>query len=153
VVAASGTPDIGTGAAYVELATGAQAPPARGGILVYEHAPAAYAGFDPGLTEWSDLDYAPAGKMVQVVHGDTVKVAFTNTEDRTFLNTRSYSGRIMVAGLGGATPDLDVGEYLTPGTGDDDNGYWAVTADVAEAWLVVTAVDHTRAEAEARLLF
>lgn len=143
-----------TDARSVKLATGAQAPaPGRCGILVYEHAPAAFAGYDPFLTTHSDRDTAPVGKLVQVVHGDTVKVVLKNTEDRTFLNTREYDGRKMVAGLGGATPTVEVGEYLTPGTGSDAAGYWAVTASASDAWLVVTAVDNDRAECEAQFLF
>lgn len=154
VVAASGTPDIGTGAAYVDLATGAQAPTlGRCGIAVYEHAPAAYAGYDPVITEYSDIDFVPAGKMLQVVHGTYVKVVFTNTEDRTFLQERSYDGRTMVAGIGIATPTIAVGDWLTPGTGNDTDGYWAETSNESEAWLVVTAVDNDRAEVEARMLF
>lgn len=138
----------------VELATGAQAPvPGLSGILVYEHAPAAFAGDDPFLTTYSDKDTAPVGKLVQVVTGTTVKIVLRNTSDRTFLNTRDYTGRKMVAGIGQATPTVEVGEYLTPGTGDDTDGYWAVTASASNAWLVVTAVDNDRAEVEAQLLF
>lgn len=149
-----GESDVFPGAQSVELATGAQAP-TEGlcGILVYEHAPAAYAGSDPVLTRWSDIDTAPVGKLVQVVSGTQVKVAFTNTEDSVFLHTTSYSGRIMVAGLGGATPTVEVGEFLTPGTGTDNDGYWAVTASEANAWLVVVSVDNTNDRCEARLMF
>jgi hypothetical protein len=57
----------------------------------------------------------------------------------------------MVAGLG-ATPTLQVGDYLTPGTGNDSAGYWAETASAANAWLVVTLVDSARQEVEAELL-
>lgn len=143
-----------TDANTVELATGAQAPvPGLSGILVYEHAPAAFAGDDPFLTTYSDKDTAPVGKLVQVVSGTTVKVVLRNTSDRTFLNTRAYDGRKMVAGIGQATPTVGVGDYLTPGTGDDTSGYWAETGSASNAWLVVTAVDNDRAEVEAQLLF
>lgn len=143
-----------TGALTVELATGAQAPvPGLSGILVYEHAPAAFAGDDPFLTTYSDKDTAPAGKLVQVVSGTTVKVVFRNTSDRTFLSTRAYDGRKMVAGIGQATPTIAVGDYLTPGTGDDTSGYWAETGSATNAWLVVTAIDNDRAEVEAQLVF
>lgn len=137
----------------VELATSAQAPPkpGLGGILIYEHAPAWLAGHDPYLTTPSDLDTAPHGKAVQVVNGTTVKVVFRNTADHTFLNTRDYLGRVMVAGFG-ATPTLIVGDYLSPGTGDDTNGYWAESTS-GNAWLVITKVDHDRGEVEARMLF
>lgn len=142
------------GLSPVNLATGATPKPApgMGGIAVYEHAPAAYAGFDPLLTTYSDVDTVPAGKAVQVVSGTTVKVVFRNTEDETFLQTRDYDGRVMVAGLG-ATPTVAVGDFLTPGTGDDTSGYWAETGSAANAWLVVTKVDSDRGEVEARFLF
>lgn len=150
----SDAPVFGTGAQNVELATGAQAPqPGLSGILVYEYANAAFAGDDEVLTNYSDKDTAPVGDLVQVVSGDSVKVRFKNLAERTFLVNRTYAARKMVAGIGQATPTVTVGEYLTPGVGDDTDGYWAVTADVANAWLVVTAVDNTRAEVEARMMF
>lgn len=138
----------------VVLATGATATPkpGMGGVLVYEHAPAAYAGNDPFLTTYSDLGTAPFGKAVQVVSGSEVKVCFRNTVASTFLQTRDYTGRVMVAGAG-ATPTVAVGDFLTPGTGNDTDGYWAETADAANAWLVVTKVDTDRGEVEARFVF
>jgi hypothetical protein len=137
----------------VELATGAQAPvKGQCGLLLYEHAPAAYAGSDAALTTYSDVDMVPPGKAVQVISGDMVKVVLKNTVDRVFMQTRNYSGRVMVAGLG-ATPTLAVGDFLTPGTGDDDAGYWAETGTAANAWLVVERVDAARSEVEARFAF
>lgn len=138
----------------VNLATGAQAIPASGmgGILVYEHGPAAFAGDDPWLTTYSDKGEAPAGKAVQVVSGKNVKVVLRNTEDVDFLHGREYDGVTFVAGLG-ATPTLQVGDYLTPGTGNGTAGYWAETANADNAWLVVTKVDNERGEVEARLNF
>lgn len=130
----------------VELATGAQAPqPGLSGILYYEHIQ--YLGDDPHLTTWSDKGTAPAGAAVQVISGDTVKLAFRNTTEQTFLNSRTYPGRVMVAG----TPE--VGDLLTPGTGNDTDGYWAVNATASNAWLVVTAVDAATGLVEARLRF
>lgn len=150
---ADGENDLGL--APVELATGDQvAPkPGKGGVLVYEYGPAGYAGDDPSLTTYSDKDTAPAGAAVQVVNGIDVKVVLRNTEDETFLNTREYTGRKFVAGIGQATPSLVVGDYLTPGTGNDTDGYWAETSTAANAWLVITKVDNERAEVEARLAF
>ena len=141
------------GAVIVELATGAQVPQ-KGtcGIVVYEHAPAAYAGYDPALTTYSDIDTVPVGKMCQVVSGDRVKVVLRNTEDRTFLQSRDYDGRTMVAGLG-ATPTLSVGDMLTPGTGNDSDGYWAETGTAANAWLLVETVDNDRGLVECRVAF
>ena len=138
----------------VNLATGAQDAPVSGmgGILVYEHAPAAFAGDDPWLTTASDKGNAPAGAAVQVVSGKNVKVVLRNTDDMTFLNTRDYDGVVFVAGLG-ATPTVAVGDYLTPGDGDGETGYWAETSTLSEAWLVVTKVDTARGEVEARLNF
>lgn len=157
-VIATGTADDElTGALGVELATGAQAPPdpGQGGIVVYEWID--LNGLDPVLNDYSDRGDAPDGRMVQVVRGQGVKVVFRNTSDSTFMANaypagRSYAGRIMVAGVG-ATPTVAVGDYLTPGTGDDDNGYWTETANANEAWLVIESVDPDRGEVEARLLF
>lgn len=151
-VKASGAADA-LGRTPVKKATAAQAPK-KGtcGIAVYEHGPAAFAGDDPLLTTYSDKDYVPAGAAVQVVSGDAVKVVFRNTEDRTFLGTRDYAGRVIVAGLG-ATPTLAVGDFLSPGVGDDDSGYWAETGTAANAWLVVTAIDNARGEVEAEFVF
>lgn len=124
----------------------------QGGIAVYEYGPAAYAGDDPKLTTYSDKQNIPAGASVQVVNGDTVKVVLRNLADSVFLNTREYAGRVFVAGLG-ATPTLSVGDFLTPGAGDDTDGYWKETSDEADAWLVITKVDADRGEVEARLTF
>lgn len=138
----------------VVLATTDQAIPVngQGGIAVYEYGPAAFAGTDSSLTTYSDMDTVPAGSACQVIHGDDVKVRLSNTTASTFLNTRAYAGRVMVAGIG-ATPTVAVGDMLTPGTGDDTNGYWAETSTAANAWLIVTKVDTTRAELEAQLGF
>lgn len=151
VVAAGATQDAAlTHALPVTLATGAQAPvKGRCGILVYEWIDLHY--LDPEYYNFSDRDTAPHGKMVQVVHGDAVKVVFKNTADREFLHTRTYQGRVMVAGLG-ATPTLAIGDYLSPGTGDDDSGYWA-ESNAANGWLVVEQFDAARGEVECRFNF
>lgn len=143
------------GANNITLATGAQAPVVGlSGILVYEHAPAAFAGYDPLLTLYSDLGFAPVGKLVQVVSGaPEVKVLLHNTTLTTFLQTTSYAARKMVAGIGQATPSIVVGDLLTPGTGNDTAGYWAETGTASQGWLKVVAVDNTRAEVEAHILF
>ena len=139
----------------VQLATGAQAPPpGECGILVYEYGPNAFAGSDPELTTYSDKSTAPLSAAVQMVSGKDVKVLFKNTDDTTFLGSTSYTGRTMVAeGSGTATPVVSVGDYLTPGTGTDVAGYWTKAASSSTAWLVVTKVDTTRSEVEARMLF
>lgn len=149
------TSAYGAGVQGVVLATGAQAPQnGTCGIAVYEYGPAGKAGFDPWLTNHSDMDVVPKGKLCQVVSGTEVKVVLKNTVDRTFLNTRDYDGRVMVAGVGGATSDDPaVGNKLTPGTGNDTDGYWAVNATASNAWLIVTAVDNSALEVEARMAF
>jgi hypothetical protein len=142
--------------ATVELADDAT-PPVKGrcGLAIYEHGDGAtWAGVDPYLTTYSDLDTLPAAKAIQVVTGPNVKVVLRNTSDSTFLQSRSYTGRTMVDGLGGATPTVEAGEYLEPHDDPSDtNGYWKVTATVANAWLVVTSVDNDRDECEAQFLF
>lgn len=123
--------------------------PGRAGVMVYEHL------FVPGdiLDTFSDKDTAPDGAAVQVVSGPSVEFVLKNTEDRTFLNSRSYSGVTMVAGLG-ATLTLAVGDYLRPHDNpSDSNGYWQETSTASEAWAVVTHVDNDRSEVQARLLF
>jgi hypothetical protein len=138
----------------VALATGAQAPK-KGmcGIVLYEWAPAAFAGDDPYLVTFADKDKVPRGNACQVISGDPIKVVFTNTPtDRLFLHTRHYAGRTMVAGMG-ATPTLAPGDMLTPGAGDDSGGYWAETAVEADAWLIVETVDAARGEVECRVNF
>lgn len=149
------TTTFGNGVLGVKLALGAQ-PPRQGlsGIAVYEHAPAAFAGYDPFLTNYSDIDFVPAGKMLQVVSGHETKVVLTTTVARTFLHTRAYTGRVMVAGMGGATSgDAEPGSFLTPGIGNDTDGYWSTTGSASNAWLVVTAANETALEVEARMTF
>lgn len=127
--------------------------PGQGGVLVYEHAPSAYAGDDVLLTTYSDKGLAPAGKACQVVSGTTVKIVLRNTDDTTFLQTRDYAGRNMVLAANlGLTP-VEVGDMLTPGAGDDTDGYWKKTTTPGDAWLIVTKVDTTRGELEALLNF
>jgi hypothetical protein len=120
------------------------------GIAVFEHIE--YRGDDPVLTDYTEKSTIAVGAAIQLVSGDEVKVVLRNTEDETFLNGRDYTGRAMIAGLG-ATVSLAVGDLLTPGGGDDTQGYWVETATADEAWLVVTKVDNDRGEVEARLAF
>lgn len=137
----------------IELVTAATAPKAGAcGLLLYEWAPAAFAGDDPFLTTYSDKGDAPLGQAVQVIHGSEVKVAFVNTLDSTFLNNRDYEGRVMVAGMG-ATPVIAIDTLLTPGPGNDAGGYWQKTTDAAKAWLRVVNFDMDRLEVEAVFVF
>ena len=128
--------------------------PGKGGIIVYEYAPAAFAGHDPVSTTYSDLDKAPKGKAAQLIHGIDVKVVLKNTTINSFGGRTGYpTTRKMVAGIGQATPTVAVGDMLTPGVGSDSGGYWAETSNVAEAWLIVTSVNNDTGEVEARLNF
>jgi hypothetical protein len=150
-IADGATPSVDfTKALPATLATGSQAFK-RGfcGIGIYEHLD--FNQYDPEYTTYSDRDQMPVGKLVQLIIGPNVKVVFRNTADRKFLGTRDYKGRVMVAGMG-ATPTVAVGDYLTPGTGNDTAGYWAEVGTAANAWLVVTNVDAARQEVEAELL-
>lgn len=151
VIAAGAVPDAAyTGALPTALATGATAfRHGFCGLGIYEHLN--FDQSDPLWTLYSDKDLMPAGKQVQFIVGPNVKVVFKNTTAHTFLGSRSYPGRVMVAGMG-ATPTLAVGDFLTPGVGNDTSGYWAETATAANAWLVVTNVDVLRQEVEAELL-
>jgi hypothetical protein len=130
-----------TDALPATLATSSQIPK-RGlsGIGIYEWLD--FNQFDPLWTTYSDRDVIPDQRQFQLVSGAGIKVVFRNTAARTFMHTRDYAGRIMVAGMG-ATPTVGVGDYLTPGTGNDTSGYWAR----------VTNVDALRQEVEAEFLF
>lgn len=143
-----------SGATNVKLQKGATPGIAgRHGILVYEHAPAAFAGNDPALTTYSDKDTAPVGKLVQMVNGPSVKVLFRNTTTQTFLTERTYTGRVLVAGVSLATPTVAVGDYLTPSDYcNDTDGFW-VESNSTNGWLVVLSVDAARDEVEARMVF
>jgi hypothetical protein len=137
----------------VTLVTAA-GPPVIGmsGLVVYEYGPAAFAGDDALLTTYSDKGDVPLGAAVQMIHGTEVKVVFKNTVDSDFLDARAYAGRTFVAGMG-ATPTVEVGELLTPGPGNDNDGFWQVTADAANAWLRVVHIDTVRLEVEAEFVF
>lgn len=157
VVAAAGNGKDATGRVLVELAVGAQnkPKPGLGGIAVFENID--FIGTPSGITTWSDVDSIRPGDSIQVVTGaaGSVKVAFTNTlGDTSYINRENYPAkRIMVAGVSIATPTVAVGDYLTPGTGTDADGYWAVTSNAAQGWLVVTAVDSSIGLVEAELNF
>lgn len=159
-VVASGTPDA-NGRLEVDLASGATTPDSGiHGILVYEYAPSAYAGTDPALTTFSAdvLSKAPLNAPVQLCSGKEVKFVLRNRDaDDAFVGNIGESGLtndaiVMVAGLG-ATPTLAVGNYLEPGTGDDTDGYWAETSTRDNAWAVITGVNASRGEVEARMMF
>lgn len=126
------------------------------GILWYEHDSQTFndprfGGAAGQLPQ--DLDTAPAGRMVQVLHGPGAKVWLRNTEASTtepglnYANTRAAV--TMVNGLGGATPVVVVGDLLG---WDGANHYWEVTTNIAEAVLRVTNVDNDLNTCDAELI-
>lgn len=158
-VTAGATPDTG-GRQIVGLAAeGSVKRKGETGILVYEYGPAAFAGDDPFLTTYADKDVAPLGAAVQLVSGPNVKVVLRNTVANTFLESRDYTARKMVAGLtadqGTTASTLVVGDYLVPGVGTDSGGYWKLGGGGAtpNGWLVITKIDDARGELEAHLTF
>jgi hypothetical protein len=115
------------------------------GILWYEHDSQTFnsppfGGAAGQLPQ--DLDTAPNGRMVQVLHGAGAKVWLRNTAEDTTepgLNYDATRAAVnMVDGLGTATPTVEVGELL----GWHSSGYWAVTTQIDEAILRVTYVDN-----------
>lgn len=154
---ASATPDA-QGRLTLELATAASAPKAgSNGIGLYIWSFNALRGNDPFLTDPSDKDYIPTAKPCQLLFGDEIRWRFRNTTAHTFPRNagtgRAYTARVMVAGVSLATPTVAVGNLLTPGVGNDTDGYWAETADATLAWLRVTAVNGTTGECEAQQIF
>jgi hypothetical protein len=126
------------------------------GVLWYEHDSQTFndprfgaaAGQSP-----VDLDWAPAGRMVQVIHGPGVKVWFRNTEANTTepgLNWASTRPEVvMVEDLGfHGTQDLAVGDLLG---WDEANGFWG-RATEGFAVMRVTAVDHALGTCDAEFL-
>jgi hypothetical protein len=140
------TGDQGPRGTYIVEPVTSPTPIVKGkcGIALYEYATVTHVDDDPHLTTYSDHDQVfayPLGPFtpdfyseLQLIVGTTTKVTFTNVDGFQFLHTRHYDGRIMVAG----TPS--VGDFLTPGPGDDINGYWQVTTDRSLAWLVIREV-------------
>lgn len=110
------------------------------GILWYEHDSQTFNsppfGGAAGLLP-QDLDTAPRGRMVQILHGKGAKVWLRNTGANTtepglnYPNTRDAV--TMVNNIGGVT----VGDLL----GWSASGYYEVTTDSTEAVLRVTALD------------
>lgn len=155
VVAGTAAPNADGRSVYA-LATGVQSGrplPVKHGIAIYEHAYNAFAGRDPVLETPSDFPDIPTNSPIQVVHGTNVKVVLRNIEENTnFMGMRTYDdARVMVAP--GDLSTLAVGNFLVPGTGNGDDGYWAEGGDAETAWLQITSVDTVRGEVEAQLLF
>lgn len=113
------------------------------GILWYEHDSQTFNsppfGGAAGLLP-QDLDTAPAGRMVQVLHGAGTKVWLRNTAVDTTEPGLSYPNTRAAVTMFDGTPS--VGDLL----GWDPTGYFAVTTDASEAFLRVTALDTNGAD-------
>lgn len=127
--------------------------PGAFGIVAWEAtAGEAFKGFDPLLTDLSDLVDVPRGLAAQVVNGTNVEVVLRNTATTTFLGARTYAAKNLVApaNLSG----IVVGDFLRPhATPSNANGYWQKVAAAEPRWLLVTSVDTARGEVTARLQF
>ncbi len=132
------------------------------GIVWYEHDSQTYNRPEWGAAAGQlpqDLNYAPNGRMVQVLHGAGAKVWFRNTEADTsepglnFPDPASSQGRaevVMVKDLGAdGAGDVKADDLLA---WDATNGYWAETAVAAEAVLRVTFADNDLGVCDAEFL-
>lgn len=153
-VVASGNPDA-NGQIEVNKETGATVPLIGvHGLVCYEQPDANFVGYDPLLTRASDMGDIPAGSSVQLVRGPETVLEFRNFPEVTsFHGMRDYPARIVIAGVSIATPTLAVGNLLTPGVGDDTDGYWAETANEDEGWLRVQSIDTDLGLVVAQVLF
>jgi hypothetical protein len=116
--------------------------------VLYEHIQ--YQGVDPFLTSPQDYPFTvvPLGRFAQMIHGVGVKVWFKNTADKPLYDGRIQPGATLVAGVGGATPTIAVGAFLTPAA---DGTWQAGTA--GNGWLQVEQVVNSTGLCEARLTF
>jgi hypothetical protein len=110
------------------------------GILWYEHDSQTFnsppfGGAAGGLPQ--DLDTAPNGRMVQVLHGPGTKVWLRNTADSTTEPGLNYANARAAVTMVNSIGTVSVDDLL----GWDPTGYWAVTTDLTEAVLRVTALD------------
>lgn len=145
----AGTYDTADKRRPLALAAEASAPlVGKTGVLVWDEAWTNFHGSDPVLTTRSDIIDAPAHTPVQMVHGTEVRWAFTNTVDRSFQGQRDYDGRVIVNMTG-----LAIDNLLTPGVGNDTDGYWKKTTDATLAWFRVTAIYTATGRVEAQQLF
>lgn len=151
---ATTTKDIIDGLVAVELATAASTPKlGETGLCVWEQPYPNLLLDQPGIKRASDYIDAPRRTAIQVVHGTYVEVVFRNlsSEDLLFEGLGEYDGRNMVNPTDLAT--LELGDLLTPGVGNDTDGYWAVTSTASEAWLRVIDVDASVGMVAASVLF
>ncbi len=120
------------------------------GIVWYEHDAQTTEGRAAGSLN-VDLDTAPAGRMVQILHGKGAKVWLKNTAANTAeagLNFTPVRAAVtMVNGLGSA--GVAVGDMLG---WHSANSEWTVTTDASEGMLVVTKFDDTLETLDAEFL-
>lgn len=153
---ATTTKDPIDGLIAVELAAANSGPKlGETGLCVYEQLPELYniqRNVAP-ITQISDLVDAPPRRAIQVVHGTYVEVVFRNlsADDLLFEGIGEYEGRNMVNPTDLQT--LAIGNLLTPGAGNSDDGFWKKTSDAAEAWLRVIDVDASVGMVAATVLF
>jgi hypothetical protein len=123
-------------------------PTVLSGVVVFEHIQ--YQGTDPFLASPNDFPYTvvPLGRFAQMVHGRGAKVYFKNTADQPLYDGRVIAGQTIVAGLGGATPTIVVGDYLTPAA----DGTWK-EGNATNGWFQVEQVNNASGLCEARFTF
>lgn len=159
-VVAQGDEDANGRRAFVLAAEDAPRPtPGAGGVALFEQPDnnglVGNQG-NPLITRASDFGDVPNGQPAQVCHGTSTRLAFWNTDEDDFRGMRTadpYPARVMVAGASGATPTVEVDDYLVPGAGTDADGYWKVGGDVDTAWARVTNVDPEIGHVTAQMLF
>jgi hypothetical protein len=118
------------------------------GILWYEHDSQTYNdpafGAAAGLLP-QDLDFAPAGRLVQVLSGKGVKIWLRNTAADTTEPGLNFPNERLAVAMVNNVAGLSVGDALG---WNDSSTYWAVTTTAAEMFMVVTDInsDDTRVE-------
>lgn len=148
-----GSTEDANGQRPLTLRTTAVAPQkGKHGILVYENPFDTAPGFDPIQYAFGDFDTAPDAAPAQMVSGGYIRFRLKNVAAETVQGQKTYAAKKMVAGIGVATPTLAIDDFIGPGPGDDTNGYWQ-ESDSAHAWAIVTHVDNSTGEVDARLLF
>lgn len=120
----------------------AAAPKAGSGVLIYELPYGWDIGRDGPMTTASDIDTCPANTPAQRVQlHSNIKILVQNlsSADLDYDGMRTYAGRNMFKPADLAS--LAVGDLVTPGAGNDTDGYWKKTTDPALAWGEVAEVD------------
>lgn len=124
------------------LAGEAATPSPNAGVILYEDPWFSRVGRDPVTTTSSDIDVVPANAPAQrVLLVGNVKILVQNLSagDLDFDGMRSYDGRNMFkpADIAG----LAVGDYVTPGAGNNTDGWWKKAAGASTGWGQVAEVD------------